>query len=188
MERSTAQIILTTGFALERFLWVLAVICHCRIKATPRRRQRIVDLPDGTGRGLVDAWATAMRENGATRPEADSPTYALAGVSFTVSVHQRETGPSVSMEADLSPVIRRYDRLMGLLNMFVAPPVIMLLSLVLCFSVIPLESNVPRHYALHIFHALHVIWPSFVAVALFRRQVHRANAVLEGLPDLPGES
>ncbi|NQT15083.1 MAG: hypothetical protein HQ582_20165 [Planctomycetes bacterium] len=126
-----------------------------------------------------------MRRNGATGPAEDPTTYTLAGVSFTVSVHQRETGTSVHMEADFFPLIRRYDRLMGLLNMFVAPPVIMLLSLVLCFSVLPLESNVPRHYALHIFHALHVIWPSFVAVALFRWQMHRGRAVLEALPELP---
>jgi len=179
--------ILTTGFALESFLWVLAIICHCRIKATPRRRQRVVDLPDGTGHALVDAWDKAMRRNGAceTGPKADTPNYAMAGVSFTVTVHQREAGPSVRMEADFSPIIKRYDRLMGLLNMFVAPPVIMLTSLVLCFSVLPLESNVPRHYALHIFHSLHVLWPSFVAVALFRRQMGRANTALETLPDLP---
>lgn len=187
MERNTAQIILTAGFALESFLWVLAIICHCRIKITPRRRQRVVDLCEGTGQKLVETWAVAMRRNGAceTSASGDASSYTLGKVSFTARIHPREAGPSVRMEADFAPVIRYYDRLMGLLNIFIAPPIIMSVSLVLCLSVLPLESNVPRHYALHIFHALHVLWPSFVAVALFKRQVNRAINVLETLPSLP---
>ncbi|MBT3374852.1 MAG: hypothetical protein HN742_24130 [Lentisphaerae bacterium] len=189
MERNTAQFVLTAGFTLESFFWVLAIICHCRIRATPRRRQRIINLPHEAVNAQVNMWTTAMEDAGARADASrkEPHAYTLSGVAFTLTTHDRQAGQSVRMEADFSPLVRRYDRLLGLLNVYLAAPTIMILSLVLCLSVLPVESNVPRAYAFHIFHAVHVLWPSFIAVALFRRHMSRACNILEGLPELsPG--